>query len=89
MLSNPRIVVLDILLEDPQLHWPNLSGNKFISFVRPTSATFSTIGKSESTTYASTRAIAMIDLAPQRDLDSVLIIKIAGATKQCILELEE
>ena len=84
-----RPTVLEILLEDPQLHWPKLSPNKFISFVRPTSATFSTIGKSESTTYASTRAIAMIDLAPQRDPDSVLMIKLAGATKQCILELEE
>ena len=31
----------------------------------------------------------MIDLAPQRDPDSVLMIKLADATKQCILELEE
>ena len=71
------------------LLWPKVSANKFMSFVPPTCATFGTTGKSESTTYASTRAIAMIDLAPQRDLDSVLIIKIAGATKQCILEVEE
>ena len=68
---------------------PKLSPTKFMSFVPPSCATFGTAGRSESTTYAITRAIAMIDLAPQRDPDSVLMTRLAGATKQCILELEE